>query len=112
MFDHLFIGSALHFHFSMSERFEREYFCLNELRAILEEHVDNIKAEIHDIRHEEEQLTKKVEELKQLTKKVEELKEEIAVMKHEIAENNQKIQEIYKTELFLSPFVKKYADSK
>ena len=102
MFDHLFIGSALHFHFSMSERFEREYFVLNELRAILEEHVDNLKADIQDIRYEEQQLTKKVEELK----------EEIAVMKHEIAENNQKIQEIYKTELFLSPFVKKYADSK
>ena len=84
----------------MSERFEREYFVLNELRTILEEHVDNLKAEIHDIRHEEEQLTKKVEELK----------EEIAVMKHEIAENNKQIQEIYKTELFLSPFVKKYSE--
>ena len=86
----------------MSERFEREYFCLNELRAILEEHVDNLKMEMENIRYEEEQLTKKVEELK----------EEIAVMKHEIAENNKQIQEIYKTELFLSPFVKKYADSK
>ena len=86
----------------MSEKFEREYFVLNELRAILEEHVDSLKMEIHDIRYEEQQLTKQVEELK----------EEIAVMKHEIAENNKQIQEIYKTELFLSPFVKKYADSK
>ena len=84
----------------MSERFEREYFVLNELRAILEEHVDNLKMEIHDIRYEEQQLTKQVEELK----------EEIAVMKHEIAENNKQIQEIYKTELFLSPFVKKYSE--